>query len=79
MATPQGIAARNELGGLLDNLPERAAKMVVRIESLAAEIGTLQTAIQADPDSIYEPGDIGLLNQVRADIKAALQQAAAAI
>ena len=32
-----------------------------------------------DPDDIYEPGDIGLLNQVRADIKAALQQAAAAI
>ena len=79
MATPQGIAARNELGGLLENFPVRGAGIVVHIEQLVSAIGALQAAIIADPDNIYEPGDIGLLNQVRAGIKAALQQATAAI
>ena len=79
MATPQALQARSELGFLLEDYPKRGEKLVGRIEAMAAEIGKLQAAIQADPDSIYDPGDIGLLNQVRAGIKAALQQAAAAI
>lgn len=79
MASPQSVAARNSLGFLLDNYPVQGEKVVSRITSMAAEIATLQDEILADPDDLYDPGDIGLLNQVRADVKSAIQQAAANI
>ena len=79
MPSPQSITARNELGSLLEDYPKRATKITGSIDALATEIAALQGDITNDTDGLYEPGDIGLLNQVRADVKSALQQAAAAI
>ncbi len=81
MASPQSINARNNLGSLLDDFPRRGNRLAIQISSLAAEIGALQTEItnNGPPNGLYEAGDIGLLNQVRSDIKSALQQAASAI
>ena len=79
MPSPQSITARNELGSLLADYPQRATKITGGIGALAAEIAVLQGDITNDTGDLYEPGDIGLLNQVRAAVKSALQQAAAAI